>query len=272
MSDCVGRFTLIRWLLGELSADHSARITAHLETCKRCQRTVTAAKANMAEFDIVSPERYETLRERFTNVRSAVERKRFSRRAAVLAVASTAAAAAVVIALLQPLNGVPELSGARSKQKNPNEIQYKGEFGVNIIVKRGARQFTPKNGDLLKQGDILRFVVTVSEPGYLTIFSIDSTNKVTPFYPDSPPAIAKEPYFISRAGRQELPGAIELDAVVGEESIIVAFSPKPFDRRQLHSRVSGISSKESRNGSIFDPVLGSVNIKTFRFARGAPKP
>ena len=94
-----------------------------------------------------------------------------------------------------------------------------------------------EQGQRLKAGDELRFVVTTAAAGYLSVLSVDGDLKASPFYPDTDPAANVAPLRLDRSGRHELPGGVILDDAKGTEHLVVLFSPAKFSRAEAHRRL-----------------------------------
>lgn len=98
----------------------------------------------------------------------------------------------------------------------------KGPPAIQVFIKRGERVFELRDGEPVRPKDRLRFVVSLPRPGYLRVLSLDARG-ASSFYPPAGAAPARLP-----AGRQELPGATELDASAGPERLWVVFSDEPL--------------------------------------------
>jgi hypothetical protein len=156
-----------------------------------------------------------------------------------------AAAAAVLV--------VVNLPAPPSVVEQRPEISFKGKLAVQVVAKRGDRQFMVKGGESLAENDALRFRITTAFPGYMSVLSVDGRGTVSAFYPDSAPSITPDPLRIARPGRQELPGSIVLDDAPGPEHLIVVFSKERFNRREVHRR---IKQKLGRGGKVRAADIG----------------
>jgi len=104
-----------------------------------------------------------------------------------------------------------------------DDIQLKGS-GVALIVHLATSGQSQQlgDGDSVKPGDRIRFEIDAPKPGYVAIFGVDGTGKVTLYYPDGPDAAKYNPE------DRLMPGAIQLDQTPGDERFMVFYSPKPF--------------------------------------------
>ncbi len=107
----------------------------------------------------------------------------------------------------------------------------KGPPAIQVFVKRGERVFEVREGEPLRPKDRIRFVVSLPQPGYLRVLSLNGDD-ATSFYPPPGAAPVRLP-----AGRQELPGATELDDGAGPERLWVVFSDEPLSVEEARVRV-----------------------------------
>jgi hypothetical protein len=146
------------------------------------------------------------------------------------------AAAALVVVVTRP---VKETASPPAVTPRPGAgPMFKGTLGLQVYARRAERQFSVRQGTQLTCGDELRFAVTTATAGYVTVFSLDGRDRLTPFYPSSSPDKEPRPLRVHRGGRQLLPGGITLDDAVGGEQIVVVFASREFDRRQVHRRAA----------------------------------
>lgn len=104
-----------------------------------------------------------------------------------------------------------------------DDIQIKGD-GVALIIHLATTNKSQvlDTGDPVKPGDRLRFEIDAPKPGYVAIFGVDGTGKVSVYYPDGPDAAHYDPE------DRLVPGAIQLDATPGDEHFTLVYSDKPF--------------------------------------------
>ena len=143
-------------------------------------------------------------------------------------------------------------------------MQFKGRCTVEIAASRGGSVFSVAEGDRLREGDAIRFSITVDRPGYLTVFSSDSDRTLSPFYPADALEDETPPLRISSAGRHVLPGSIVLDDSTGPERFIAVFSAEPFAR----SAVVPQSAAAVEDGN-FDALGPSVWIQSIQVHKEA---
>ena len=150
-----------------------------------------------------------------------------------------AAAAALLLGLYVVLGSGPP-------KPADDYIQFKGAVSVEVVAKRGEHQIKVEQGSALIEDDALRFIVTTGSPGYLDLFSVDSTGQVSPFYPPSDPTADPSPLSLDDSGRHVLPGSVILDDAVGEEHLVLVFSITFFDRNVVQKEIRSKGAIEPR--------------------------
>ncbi|NMB74680.1 MAG: DUF4384 domain-containing protein [Myxococcales bacterium] len=107
----------------------------------------------------------------------------------------------------------------------------KGPPAIQVFVKRGERVFEIREGEPLRPKDRIRFVVSLPRPGYLRVLSLNGDD-ATSYYPPPGATPVRLP-----AGRQELPGATELDERAGPERLWIVFSDEPLAFEEALARM-----------------------------------
>jgi hypothetical protein len=241
MSECPSRFTLVRFKAGDLEEPEAGALSAHLEQCAACRETLAGIERNVSQYESGAEERLARLRARLDREDprnpGPVPPTWLRLAPAGGALALAAAAAALVVVLPSLKEGSPgPAAGVEPADPTASSVRFKGAVAVEVVARRGERQFRVEKGAELRPGDALRFVVTVGAPGFISVFSVDALDNVSPFYPDSDPGSHPAPFRVDAAGRHELPGSIILDDSVGDECLVVAFSEKSFERPAIHRR------------------------------------
>jgi hypothetical protein len=211
-------------------------IQSHLERCAACRQRVAEIHENAKTYDEDSAQRLEQLQRRLREEsRSPAGEASWAviaRRVGIPAVITAAVVLAVIL-------------GVRLSREPP--ISFRGRLSVQVIAKRGEEQFVVQEGQQLREGDALRFVVTTATGGFVSIFSVDGRGKVSPFYPASDPSTAAAPLELEEKGRHVLPGSIILDDAPGPESIVAVFARRTFSRKEVHRRAKQqIQKSEAR--------------------------
>jgi hypothetical protein len=263
MTDCPSRFTIARLCAGDLPPDELAEVREHVEGCDRCRDTLAEIDANAAEYHARADEHLAGLRARLEAEQRtatvvpirAAPRSRVTKVAIALGGLAAAALVALILLplLLQTDGGDPT-----------GDIRFKGRLAVEVIAKRGTDQFRVTDGSELEADDALRFVVSTGAAGWASVFSLDASGSVSPFYPDSDPAADPRPLRIPDSGRHELPGSIILDDSTGHEDIAIVFSRERFERAPVHRTIAGAAGADEAQaalGSDFSLMIVGV-VKT----------
>jgi hypothetical protein len=143
--------------------------------------------------------------------------------------AGTLAMAAAVIAMIVMRRGDDDAPA------NDDDIAIKGDsvaLTVHLQTATGSRVIG--SGESIAPGDRIRFEVAAPRPGHIAVVAVDGAGKTTVYYPYGGGAA---PAFDPTADRL-LPGAIELDATPGDETIRVYFSRSPFTTDQIPADAS----------------------------------
>jgi hypothetical protein len=195
--------------LERVSAGESVPVVAeHLAGCDGCRAHVEELRLKTDAFVRARPpERF--LSQLEARARGAPVRRR-------LLVGALASAAAVVV-------------GAVLLTRGPAQppVLFKGGL-LSIVVKRGGTVRPLKAGDLLQEGDSLRFSMTTTNAGHALVLNRDGRGQVTvvaPFNATAPQVVP--------AGTTVLEDAAILDATTGRETFVGLFSPTPFEVKQV---------------------------------------
>jgi hypothetical protein len=238
MTDAVlhpSRVVLARHIANDLTATERRDLSRHLASCPTCRGRLARMTAASHSFEARRAHSLALLRWRLAQAQPAPPIARL-----VLPAGALAAVLALVVihaGITRAVRRPPTTADTRAVVAAP---MYKGTLGLQVYARRAKRQFRVRQGMRLTCGDELRFAATTATAGYLTVFSLDGDDKLTPFYPDSSPDTNPRPLRVSRPGRQLLPGGITLDDAVGPEQLVVVFAQRPFDREVVHRRVAGL--------------------------------
>lgn len=193
--ECASDLSLERWLVGELAEEEIAKLRAHLAVCEPCR----------ARHELLERE-HRALSEQLPPLPStssagvaAMNAPRFLVARAVIGLGSLAAA----LALWLSLDERKPVPTTRTKGGN-DSVQ------LDWVIRRGGEVFTPEAGEPLRPGDALRFGLRTTRRGFASVLSLDGEGGASVYH---------EWVEIEPGARQLLPGAIELDDVVGEEHL-----------------------------------------------------
>ena len=149
-------------------------------------------------------------------------------------VMATAAAAALFVVAPKLLEG-PEHPG----------VILKGELELGFAIhssRRGEKAAALEPGQALREGDLLRFVVSLPKPGHVFVANLDDRGRYTRYYP----ARATESATQGAGADQVLPGSIELDDFVGTERIFLLDSAAPLEDREVEAALSRAFTRAQR--------------------------
>lgn len=104
-----------------------------------------------------------------------IETKTFSMRPIVSILSSVAV---LIIGITISLRFLPVRSGDIISYQTSSDIRMKGESRIFIYKKDGAEALSLKDGDFVREGDILQLSYITDKP-YVLIFSIDGRQTVT---------------------------------------------------------------------------------------------
>jgi hypothetical protein len=251
---------LARLVAGELPPEEARRVEEAALASPEARQRLEALRAHVAEYEQVAPRQLAALRQRL-EAEGASSRVPFWRRPLVVLAPLAAAAAAVMLVLV-----------LRAPPPGPEDaVRFKGALAVRVVARRGESQLVVQVGSELAAGDVLRFVVTVPAPGYLTVFSVDGRGELSPFYPETDPAKDARPLRLERAGQHELPGSVTLDDAPGPERLFVVFSPEPFERAPLHARARELARRGAAVSAAALGIQGAVERIDASKRAGAPR-
>jgi hypothetical protein len=236
---CVSNLTLDQALAGELGGEEIRALDAHLEHCRDC----STARATLL-----------------------AERERFEREAPIASLASDALARAtnrqspltwwrrwwLGSALATMTAGLLIYAGAR---RSDDGLRAKGGFSLSPYVLHAESKGTGTLhvGEPLHPGDRLEFRYN-GPPGYLAVIAVDTTGRVSAYYPPGATAAPVE------SGREvALTSAVELDATLGREVIVAVRCDSAVPVTDvMHAAADAAARARARGGAFTD--LGSLGL------------
>ena len=258
MTSCPPRFDLVRLSTGDLPEAEELALREHLDSCAECQRRLAALRTNLDRFEASREAHLSALRSRLAAEVAPLAPKAVRGRPRWVLRYGGAIAAAAALLLVLWLVPAGRDSGEGMRFKG-------GALAVEIVAKRGERQFIVTRGARLREGDALRFSVVAAEPGYLSVFGIGANAAVSSFYPETDPQKDPKPLRLARAGRHVLPGSIILDGSVGPEQLVIAFSARYYRRDRLQPQLAALlRSKGARALKEHYPALATVTVPVIK--------
>jgi anti-sigma factor RsiW len=204
--ECASDLRLDRRLAGELSVAETAGLEAHLQDCAACRSRLEALGVEHRALSTELPPSSELGRWRALPRGTA---PRLRSRASVW-VGSLAAAAALCIAIVQRPWSFED--GAESGAE-PRATRAKGvasEVRLDWLIRRRGEIFAPGAAERLEPGDALRFGLRTAVRGQAAVLSLDGAGRTSVYH---------DWIAVEGGERQLLPGAVELDDVLGEEHL-----------------------------------------------------
>lgn len=264
MSNCPSKYVLIEYYTGDSAAKDKAQIEDHLHNCQRCQQEIAALEKNVRQYEEKLDIHWSRVREQLALTREDHSPKMSWR--SWKWIPALAVPAIVVVGLVFHLRYTPPPE--KPTLQGSLQQSFKGQVAVEVVAKRGNRQFLLQPYAELQEGDALRFILTTSTPIYVSIFSLDADGKTSTFYPEADPEHIAMPYLLKRPGKHVLPDSIILDNTVGEELLIILFSERTFRRDLLHHRVAqlfkegGLRSLTTQMVGVETQVLSIKKVKS----------
>ena len=228
-------------MLSALDAPTANAAKNHIDGCATCRtrwRELNEDKEKFVQF--VFPRTIEKVSSRVI-APSLLERLRIIGPWKVFGpLAGTALAACMAVAIYTASGGPgtqteDEVYIGLKGTKLAADVGLKGDarIALNVIAQRASEgQFPVKQGQVLRPGDKIRFVVNPGAAKFVLIGSRDGSGTFTVYHPfggDKSTAIER--------GLHELPGAVELDQVAGSEKLVAVFSNEPVDARSVQQAV-----------------------------------
>ena len=230
----------------ELTAEERVAAEAHLSACGACRARLDALDAQARELSasplFSAPPDFAQLaarrqpptplnRDAPTGVPSPprVATASWGRRAARWAAgAATACAALIAVLWLGPWRDEPF-----------DTIRIKGQglgFAIHLAAERGGTQLLT-SGDTIHPGARLGFVARPVEGGHILVVGVDANHSA---YPCSTPSGTSSP-IEPQSTAVQLPGAVEMDDVLGREVFVAVRCPEPFSIDALRGPLEAAS-------------------------------
>ncbi|MDJ0764999.1 MAG: hypothetical protein QNJ97_18600 [Myxococcota bacterium] len=250
MTDCPSRFSLMQWHVGEVPAAERAALSGHIDTCQACKAVIAEFEADERICRDRRDVNLQNIRARLNTDQqrrpSAGQRLPFRWRMLIPAFGAAAAVIAGVfmtVSYQPPAETIPDHA----------QIRFKGTIAMQVNADRTGHGFEVEPTTHLIAGDVLRFAVTTSTPGYLAILQIDDHGGVATVFPMGDPPPAVEPSRIPSAGRRQLHSRVTIDDRKGRVLFIAVFFKDIF---QVADIVSQIGTKVGTPPTLIDLEQG----------------
>ena len=247
--------SLNRYIQGELERDVENAVRLHLETCARCSELYhnvlafdeelrdSPLFAQIPDFEAAPPSVTAAKPEPpLRTHRLAARRSRWGRKHAFW----TAAAALLIAVLAYAVLGEEAnelLSPTTRSGEVIDDIRIKGGgLGFQIHLKRASGSVELGAGSAVHPGDRLAFTVSPLDAGFMAIVGVDREHNAYICSPADGVAVWVE------EGRKsvQLPGSVEMDALLGKERILALHCPKSFSFDDVKRSVEGVSKQLAR--------------------------
>lgn len=241
----VPRLRLDRYLAGDLPEKERADVDGHLAQCEPCQERVAAMRVQLEAAPLPA---FDASRQRSVSTATLFRWRS-------LLVPLGALATALTIWFL-----IPGETG-RIDLRMPGEetILVKGAPTLAIFVKTPRGEGVAYDGKrILGGGDGIKFSVLPAGYSYLLILSVDEARNVQAYYPLN---ASRSGRLSSRLRRQDLPGALTLDAARRNERLLAIFSRHPIETARVRSQVLA-QLRQGRALGQLAPDLGDAVIVT----------
>jgi hypothetical protein len=245
--DCLSDLAFDQWRAGEFDAVREEQAYRHLASCSRCtqrrEALIEEAQGFLAQYPRL-PLAAGHLNPTRTR-RSLAARGRGSRARAYALVAASLALAAGVLLFIGARRGAE--GDPWSATTRP-----KGGARLGFYVKRAERVFRGSDGERLRQGDQLRFVVTNAALRHVAILSRDGAGVASIYYPPEPRSRA-----LAEDTETALDAAVKLDATPGQERVFGIFCAAEFELEPLRRTLE----KNGRLPSIPGCTIDELNLQ-----------
>lgn len=242
---CPSDLPLDRLIAGELEAREQQALHAHFAECSSCRirhGELAAAHRAFAErappwAALVAPAAQGThaapagAEERRPQAPAGIRAAWPGSTAHRLALGAGALAAAAALWVVSLGPRAPEGGSPPARDAIAPEIRTKGPgLGLDWVIRRGSEVFAPRAGEPVHPGDALRFSVRADRAGQVAILSLDGAGRVSVYHGWSA---------VGTGDRQLLPGAVQLDGVLGPEQVYAVFCAQTWPLAELQAAIAG---------------------------------
>lgn len=219
---CASDLQLDRLSAGEMSADERSNLEAHLSSCSACCARHRTFAAEREAYLATRPQRPHPRWRRRTDPR---------RWRTVGAVLLAAVAASFLMLRFDREPGV----------------RLKGRPHIGFFVTRNGSARRAEPGYRVRGGERVRFVYSSPQPAYLAIYGRDARGVVSVFYPPGERAQR-----VTAGTDVFLDSEVELDDVLGEESVYAVFCEQEFTVNNFEVQLASSGAPELYDGCLED--------------------
>ena len=229
---CPSDFALDRLQAGELGEAQASSLRQHIAQCSPCEGRMATRQAGFAALvDLDERRMLATIRRRLDEDPPSVRSRLLAalRRLSVPLVAATGLAVLAVVLIGRAPLGTGRAPGTdpgtdprTDPGTDPGTDQTREKGGLSLSVFRLVDGHAQQalSGDHFAAGDRLRFVVDLPSAGQVAVLGVESQGGLYVAWPTLPRDTQRP------AGKkQELPGAVALDASVGKETLYLVLCP-----------------------------------------------
>lgn len=242
VAGCPSGLELALLRAGDLHDLRTARIKQHVAQCFGCRERVDQLDA--AESEFLAPMDGPAVAQAAHDVAREAGRRRRVNRAMTWGVPGGATLVAAALVLMTGTGRGPGGASPRDEATPSPHVAVAGPslpaarakgttFSAQLFRKREATVTVADEGTTFAAGDRLRFAYTTPHGGYVAVFGVDGTGRISPYYPATDlGALAVH------AGQEVLlPDAIELDADPNDERLFLVFRETPWTDAVLRQTV-----------------------------------
>jgi hypothetical protein len=197
---CLTDLKLDAWFAGDLPDVARSAVVEHLAQCAHCRERRDAFASEREQFLALRPEPPVGTRP----ARNALAR--------VAWIAAGLAATAALLLVARP-TAVPDDQATRRK----------GGAQLGFFVERAGRAQPGVSGQVVHPGDRIRFTYSSDRALFLAIYGRDASGAASVYYPAGERAAR-----VAEGYGALLDSAVELDGVLGAESVFALFCPDAF--------------------------------------------
>lgn len=155
-------------------------------------------------------------------------------------------------------------------------VGVKGDEAVRAYLRRAGEISPLVDGDDVQPGDAIRFFVDARRGHHVLMVSIDGAQQVSVYFPFGGDGSQE----LAPGAEQELPGAVELDATLGDERLWILMSSAPIavaTIRPALDRIAGggaaaVAAATAKDLTAGATLASGVHVETMLLHKRAAKP